>query len=271
VTDLEIGEGVVVHHMRHCGFCEFCEAGIEQHCEYYKRGDIGMTRGCGFDGGLAEFLVVPRTEIISIGKGDPILYAPLTDAGVTAYAGLKGFISQLRPGNSVAVIGVGGLGAYAVQFLKVLTSALVIAVDNVESRLKMATDLGADAWVISDVNAETSIRKITGGKGVDAILDLVGSDQTLQLAAKVIRPQGYISVVGMQGGSVRLGWNLMATSSKFALSLGSTRKDLREVCQLATDGKLRIDIDRFDFDEIPLAYEKLKKGQLKGRAVIVMP
>ncbi|RLL94973.1 hypothetical protein CFD26_103799 [Aspergillus turcosus] len=271
VTDLEIGEGVAVHHMRHCGFCEFCEGGIEQHCEYYKRGDIGMTRGCGFDGGLAEFLVVPRTELVPIGKGDPVLYAPLTDAGVTAYSGIKNFVSQLRPGSSVAVIGVGGLGSYGVQFLKILTSARVIAVDNAVSRLKMATDLGADAEVISDGNAETSIRDITEGKGVDAVLDLVGSDQTLQLAAKVIRPQGYISVVGMQGGSVKLGWNLMATSSKFALSLGSTRKDLREVCQLATDGKLRIDIDRFAFDEIPQAYEKLKKGELKGRAVIVMP
>lgn len=271
VTDLKVGEGVAVHHMRHCGFCEFCEAGIEQHCEYYKRGDIGMTRGCGFDGGLAEFLVVPRTEVVSIGDGDPVIYAPLTDAGVTAYAGMKGFVSQLRPGNSVAVIGVGGLGAYAVQFLKLLTSARIIAVDNADSRLKMATELGADAEVVSDSNAANSIRRVTGGKGVDAVLDLVGSDQTLQLAANVIRPQGYISVVGMQGGSVKLGWNLMATSSKFALSLGSTRKDLREVCQLATDGKLRIDIDRFDFDQIPKAYEKLRKGELKGRAVIIMP
>lgn len=270
VTDLDVGEGVVVHHMRHCGFCEFCEAGIEQHCEYYKRGDIGMTRGCGFDGGLAEFLVVPRTELISIGHRDPIIYAPLTDAGVTAYSGMKNFIPQLRPGNSVAVIGIGGLGAYAVQFLKLLTSAKIIAVDNADSRLNMATELGADAKVISDCNAETAIRNITGGKGVDAVLDLVGSDQTLQFAAKVIRPQGYMSVVGMQGGSVKLGWNLMATSSKFSLSLGSTRKDLREVCQLANDGKLQIDIDRFGFDEIPRAYEKLKTGQLKGRAVIVM-
>lgn len=270
VTDLEIGEGVAVHHMRHCGFCEFCEAGIEQHCEYYKRGDIGMTRGCGFDGGLAEFLAVPRTELVSIGKGDPVLYAPITDAGVTAYGGLKSIIPHLRPGNSVAIIGVGGLGAFAVQFLKLLTTARILAVDNAESRLNMAIDLGADVGVISDANAQASIMDTTGGKGVDAVLDLVGSDQTLQLAAKVIRPQGFISVVGMQGGSVKLGWNLFATSAKFALSLGSTRKDLREVCQLATDGKLQIDVDRFGFDEIPLAYEKLKKGQLKGRAVIVM-
>jgi propanol-preferring alcohol dehydrogenase len=271
VTDLKIGEGVVVHHMRHCGHCEFCEAGIEQHCEYYKRGDIGMARGCGFDGGLAEFLAVPRTELISIGDEDPVLYAPLTDAGVTAYSGMKSFISQLRPGNSVAVVGIGGLGAYAVQFLKLLTSARVIALDNADSRLKKATELGADAVVISNSDAEKSVKDITGGRGVDAVLDVVGVDQTLELAAKVVRPMGHISVVGMQGGSVRLGWNLMATGSNFAVSLGSTRKHLREVCQLATDGKLKIDIDRFGFDQIPEAYEKLKNGQLLGRAVIVMP
>lgn len=270
VTDLEIGEGVAIHHMRHCGTCEFCESGIEQHCEYYKRGNIGMTRGTGFDGGLAEFVVVPRTELVSIGNGDPILYAPLTDAGVTAYAGIKNFIPQLRPGNSVAVIGIGGLGAYAVQFLKILSPARIIAVDNADFRLKTATELGADAEVLSDSYAELAIRNATNGRGVEAVIDFVGSDQTLRLAADVIRPQGYISVVGMQGGSVQLGWSLMATSSKFALSLGSTRKDLREVCQLATDGKLKIDIDPFSFDQIPLAYEKLKKGELKGRAVIVM-
>jgi propanol-preferring alcohol dehydrogenase len=270
VTDLKKGEGVVVHHMRHCGFCEYCEAGIEQHCEYYRRGDIGMTRGCGFDGGLAEFLVVPRTELISIGDGDPVLYAPLTDAGVTAYAGCKPFVSQLRPGNSVVVIGVGGLGAYAVQFLKLLSPARVIAVDNADVRLQMATDLGADSAVVSDANAATKIKDITGGKGVEAVLDLVGTDQTLQLAAKITRPQGHISLVGMQGGSVSLGWNRMATSAKFAISLGSTRKDLREVCELATEGKLRIDIDRFRFDQIPQAYDQLREGQLRGRAVVVM-
>ena len=69
---------------------------------------------------------------------------------------------------------------------------------------------------------------------------------------------------------MNLGWSKMATSATFALSLGSTRRDLREVCQLAGDGKLRIEIERFSFDQIPEAYDRLRKGQLRGRAVIVM-
>lgn len=270
ITDLAKGEGVVVHHMRHCGSCSFCEAGVEQHCDYYRRGAIGMTRGCGFDGGLAEFIVVPRTELISVGASDPVPYAPLTDAGVTAYAGCKDIISYVRPGMSVLVIGVGGLGAYAVQFLRLLTAARIIAVDNSKDRLQLATDMGADAVAISDSNVKAEIKRITDEKGVDGVIDLVGSDTTLRLGADVVRPQGFISVVGMQGGSVSLGWNLMATSAKFSLSLGSTRQDLRQVCQLATEGKLKVEMDQFPFDRIPEAYELLRKGQLKGRAVIVM-
>jgi alcohol dehydrogenase, propanol-preferring len=270
VSDLTKGETVVLHHMRHCGFCEFCERGIEQHCDHFRRGAIGMTRGCGFDGGLADFIVAPRTELISLGSVDPVLFAPLTDAGVTAYAGCNAFWPILRPGTSVSVIGIGGLGAYAIQFLKLLTFAKVVAVDISERRLELAKKLGADETVLSHKDDAARIREVTSERGVDCVLDLVGSDETLELAVAIVRPQGFVSVVGMQGGSVRLGWNKIATSAKFATSLGSTRQDLREVCQLALDGKLQIDIDRFTFDQIPDAYEKLRHGQLCGRAVVVM-
>ncbi|KAH8654818.1 chaperonin 10-like protein [Ilyonectria robusta] len=270
VTDLEKGETVVLHHMRHCGFCEYCEAGIEQHCDHFRRGAIGMTRGCGFDGGLAEFIVVPRTELISVGSADPVLFAPLTDAGVTAYAGCKPFWPLLRPGTSVLVIGVGGVGAYAIQLIKLRTAAKVVAVDTSQDRLDLAKKLGADGIVLSQPDTEARVRQFLNGRGVECVLDVVGTDRTLALAAALVRPEGFVSVVGMQGGSVKLGWNRIATSARFATSLGSTRQDLREVCQLALEGKLQIDIDRFSFDQIPEAYEKLRKGQLYGRAVIVM-
>jgi propanol-preferring alcohol dehydrogenase len=270
VTDLKFGEAVVVHHIQHCGYCEWCESGMEQYCENYLRGGIPLTRGVGVDGGLAEFLVCPRTEVISIGDEDPVMYAPLTDAGVTAYSACLKFMHELKPGSYAAVLGVGGLGAYAVQILKLMTTAYVIAIDNSDERLRYATELGADAVVKSDDSTATKIRELTKGKGVDGLIDLVGNDQTMRLAADVVRPHGFISVAGMGGGTVQLGWGHIASGVRFCLSLGSTRQELREICQLAREGKLRIDIDRFTFDQIPQAYEQLRQGKLHGRAVIVM-
>ncbi|KAI0165173.1 alcohol dehydrogenase GroES domain protein [Hypoxylon sp. FL1284] len=274
ITDLQIGEAVVVHHMRHCGTCEFCTDGAEQHCEAFKRNAIGMTRGCGFDGGLAEFLVAPRTEVVAIGDADPVLYAPLTDAAVTAYHAVQTVVSRLKPGTSAAMIGIGGLGTYGVQFVKLLSSARVFAVDNVQSRVEAALAVGADDGILFDGDggaAAAEILSLTQGRGVDAIIDFVGSNDTLKLAAKVSRPRGRIVLVGMQGGTLEVGWGLLATSCEFAVSLGSTRQDLREVCQLAKTGRLKIDIQTFPFDEVQAAYDALRAGTLTGRAVVVFP
>ncbi|CAK7198239.1 hypothetical protein SEUCBS139899_000898 [Sporothrix eucalyptigena] len=270
VTDLKKGESVVVHHVQHCGHCEYCERGLEMHCTYYKRGDILVTRGSGQDGGLAEFVVVPRDELVSVGDDDPVRYAPLTDAGITACSACMKFIPRLRPGDFAVVIGIGGLGAYGIQFIKMMSAARVIAVDNVDRRLDYAKELGADFVVKSDSDAVAKINEITGGRGVDGLVDFAGVDQTMRLAADVVRPRGFISVPGMGGGSVTLGWNKMATTAEFALSLGSSRKEMREVCQLAREGRLRIDMEKFNWDQIPEAYEKLEKGQLNGRAVILV-
>ena len=269
VTDLKKGESVVIHHISHCSVCEFCISGVEQHCEAFKSGGTLTTRGVGLDGGLAQYIVVPRTEVISIGTGDPVLYAPLTDAGVTAYHAVQTIAQRLRPGSTAAVIGVGGLGSYAVQLLKILSPARVFAIDVAEQNLKLAIDLGADETVKSDNEAAERIMNLTNGKGIDGILDFVGSDQTLLLATKVSRPLGRIAVVGMSGGSVNIGWELLAPGCEFTLSLASTRKDLSLVCKLAEDGKLQIDIQKFSFDQIEAAYDLLRAGTLTGRAVIV--
>ncbi|KAI1140823.1 alcohol dehydrogenase GroES domain protein [Hypoxylon sp. FL0543] len=274
VADLKIGEAVVVHHMRHCGNCEYCTDNAEQHCEAFKRNAIGMTRGCGMDGGLAEYLLVPRTEVISIGDGDPVLYAPLTDAGVTAYHAVQTAVPRLKPGTSAALIGIGGLGTYGVQFIKLLSSARIFAVDNNPRRLQTAEEVGADEAVLFEGDGTAAAEQIlsqTGGRGVDVIIDFVGTADTLKLSAKISRPRGRIVLVGMQGGTLEVGWGLLATGCEFAISLGSTRQDLREVCALARSGKLRIDVERFAFDELDEAYDALRTGRLNGRAVVVFP
>ncbi|KIW78955.1 hypothetical protein Z517_08795 [Fonsecaea pedrosoi CBS 271.37] len=268
VTDLKVGEGVAVRHMPHCSHCEFCIRGIEQHCQTYKRGAIEITRGTGFDGGLAEFMICPRDQLVSIGDEDPVKYAPLTDAGVTAYHAVGTIKDRLRPGSSALVIGCGGLGSYAIQFLLLLMGVKVYGIDANESRIQIARDLGAKRVFKAGSNATKEILDETGGKGIDGILDFVGNNSTLKMAMELSRPQGRVVLVGMDMGSVEVGWNKIATSCEFAISLGSTRRDLEEVCYLASIGKLRIDVDRFSFDKIPEAYQALRDGKLIGRAVI---
>lgn len=268
VSDLKPGDNVAVHNMHHCGNCELCHLGHEQSCGTFARGAIGMTRGVGIDGGLAEYMVVPRRELVFLGKIDPIAIAPLTDAGVTSYRAVKSALGRLHPGSTALVIGIGGLGAYAIQFLKLLSPATVFAVDSAEGRLTDARRFGADHCLISDVRSAEAIMDLSGGRGADVIIDLVGNDATLALAAAVSRPHGRIILVGLEGGTLEVGWGKLATTCEFAISLGSTMSDLREVCQLAADGRLVIDYEPFAFDDIETAFARLREGSLKGRAVI---
>lgn len=219
---------------------------------------------------------MPRAEVISIGDADPVLYAPLTDAAVTAYHAIQTTLHRLKPGTSAALIGIGGLGSYGVQFVKLLSAARVFALDTAPERLATARDLGADETILFDddmdgATAAQKVSELTEGRGVDVIVDFVGSAATLKFAAAVSRPRGKIVLVGLFGGTVTLGWGLFATSCEFAISLGSTRQDLREVCELVKAGKVRVDYQRFGFDEIQKAYDELRAGNLVGRAVIVFP
>lgn len=268
VSDLKPGDNVAVHNMHHCGNCEFCHEGHEQTCATFARGPIGMTRGVGIDGGLAEFMVVPRRELVPLGDNDPIAIAPLTDAGVTSYRAVKSALDRLHPGSTALVIGVGGLGAYAIQFLKLLSPAIVFAVDRAPNRLADARRYGADHSLVSDNRSAEAIMDLSGGRGADVVIDLVGTDETLALAAAVSRPHGRIVLVGLEGGSLHVGWGRLATTCQFAISLGSTLSDLREVCKLAADGRLVIDYERFAFDEVETALARLRDGSLNGRAVI---
>lgn len=268
VSGLTEGDAVVVHHVRSCGHCEFCLDGVEQGCLTFARGSVTLTRGIGLDGGLAEYLVAPRHEVVTIGPLDPVESAPLTDAGVTAYRAVRSALHCLKPGATALVIGLGGLGFYGVQFLKLLSPARVMGIDVAPARRNLARDAGADMVFAPGADAYQRIMDLTAGRGADAILDFVGTDATLALAARVSRPMGRIVLIGLGGGSIPVGWGHIATGATFAISLGSSRSDLAAVCALAAQGALKLDLERFSFDQIPVAYERLRAGALAGRAVI---
>jgi propanol-preferring alcohol dehydrogenase len=269
VTDLREGDAVAVYLMQTCGSCDYCSRGFDHNCQTYVRGALSEARGIGIDGGLAEYLRVRRREVIPIGSLDPVLTAPLTDAGVTSYRAVTSALPHLHPGATAVVFGIGGLGSFAIQFLRILSGARIIAVDTTAERLSRARELGADACVVWSERVSEEIMDLTCGKGADAAIDIVGSEQTLSAAARISRPQGRIVLVGLDGGSMPFGWGRLASTCIVTTSMGGTRADLSDVVALAEAGRLKIDVDKFAFEDVEEAYLRLRNGKLNGRAVVV--
>jgi propanol-preferring alcohol dehydrogenase len=220
---------------------------------------------------MAELLLVPDArQLVPLPDGlDPVDAAPLTDAGLTPYHAIRRSWPKLAPGSTAVVIGVGGLGHLGVQILRATTAAQIIAVDTRESALVLARESGADLTVVSGDGAAATIRTATGGRGADVVLDFVGVDTTLALAAAVVRPLGDLTIVGIGGGSLAVGFFLTPSEVSVQNTYWGSRPELVEVLDLAASGHLRPAVRRFDLDSAVDAYRQMAAGQLEGRAVVV--
>jgi propanol-preferring alcohol dehydrogenase len=263
VDDLEVGQAVAVAGIHSCGRCQYCLRGHDNYC---PRGAKG--RGYGEDGGLAHFLVVPRRELVPLTTLDPRRVGPLTDAGATSYHAVKRALPKLIPGSTAVVIGAGGLGSYAVQYLRRLTGAQVIAVDLVQQRLDLARELGAHESLMSDDGTSTRIRELTDGLGATAVFDFVGDDTTMKMALASARTLGIIAIVGAGGGTAKISWGLLPLECDFYIPMAASISDLHEVVALAEAGEVRVEVELFDFDHAPDAYERFRRGDLRSRAVV---
>jgi propanol-preferring alcohol dehydrogenase len=267
VRGVDEGLPVAVYGLYGCGRCKPCAAGAENFCVHGMEGPPGI--GFGLDGGLAEYLLVhdPR-RLVPIGDLDPVIAAPLTDAGLTPYRAVKRVLPKLTPDSSVVVIGVGGLGYLAVQILEALSVANVIAVDTRKSALDLAMEGGAEAAVAAGDEAASAVLDAAGGKAA-VVLDFVGAAPTISLGAAVIRPAGDLIIVGAAAGNYT--WNFYALPYEVNLttSFWGTLPELHEVIALAQRGLITPLIQRFPLDQGVHAYQLLEKGQLSGRAVVV--
>ncbi len=265
VTGFAVGDAVVAAGVHSCGVCDLCLRGHDNYC---ARGATG--RGYGEDGGLAAFLLVPARELVALPTLDPVVAAPLTDAGATSYHVVKKVLPKLVPGSTAVVIGAGGLGSYAVQYVRLLSAARVIAVDIAPHRLEFAREVGAHETVLSDDSSARRVRDLTDGAGAQAVFDFVGIDSTMRLALAAGATLGTIGIVGAGGGSVPIGWGQLPLECEVFIPMGATIADLREVVALAETGALRIEVERFPFDQTAAAYAKFATGDLVSRAVVTM-
>lgn len=276
VAGRTLGDRVVVHPCWACHRCPQCLAGRENYCQGGAlRRSPPPTPGVSTHGGMAEFVVAPASALVPIGDLDPAFAAILADAGLAPYHSVRLLRPALVPGTTAVVTGLGGLGRFAVQFLAALTPARIVAIDRDEAALAAALALGAHAALKADEpGLAARILAMTEGRGVEAVIDFVGSDATLRLAASVLAPGGAIQMVGLSGGalpleagdvsSVGLPWG--ASVSK---PYSGSYRDLAEVIALAREGRLTPAIERFELDDAVKALDRLEGGRIDGRAVLV--
>ncbi|WP_432165615.1 NAD(P)-dependent alcohol dehydrogenase [Streptomyces sp. bgisy031] len=266
------GERVVVYGPWGCGSCTRCAAGQDNHCD--RRDTLGWHgAGLGRDGGMAEYVLVPSARhLVPIGDLPADQAAPLSDAGLTSYHAVAGVRQALGKGSTAVVVGVGGLGHLAVQILRATTPSRVLAVDLRPEALALAARSGAHQSIPMDADTAAALRKATGGVGVDAVLDFAGAQPTLDLATEVLRPGGELAIVGSGGGRLTVRKpGFLPPGVRLSLPFWGTRQELTEVIALARSGALRVETEQLPLPSAPDAVDRLRRGQIRGRAVLVMP
>ena len=268
VKNFKRGDAVAVNpSWASCGRCHMCRSGEENHCLYQR---AIRAPGVGYDGGHAPYVLVPEARfLVPIGDLDPIMAAPLTDAGITTYSAIKPALPSICPGSTAVLIGVGGLGLYAVQFLRLLTAAQVVAVDRTEARLKLAREYGADAVISTGPNAAAELRELTGGVGAAFIIDCVGTNETLATAIAALSWRGRLAMVGAGGGSIPFDFFKVPPGAQLVTSLNGGSVALMEVVGMAALGRLKILVDRYPLDAAKRGYDDFEHGRLVGRAVLM--
>lgn len=269
VTEFAVGDSVVVYGPWGCGVCTYCVVGKEMLCPHAAQLGI-QAPGLGFPGAMADYMIVDSARhLIPLGDLDPVASVSLTDAGLTPYHAIKRSLHKLVPGATAVVIGVGGLGHMAIQILRAISPATVVALDVSEDKLRLATEMGAHHTFVSSAESVASVRALAGGVGAEAVFDFVGNDATAALAGQLVGPEAEISIVGVGGGSLPVGFGIGPWDVAVRSPYWGSRPELIEVLELARSGRIRVEHEVFSLDEGPLAYERLHAGSLRGRAVLV--
>ncbi|HTP58231.1 MAG TPA: zinc-binding dehydrogenase [Spirochaetia bacterium] len=184
------GDRVVLHYNITCGDCYFCSTGNEQFCP------SGLMLGHFRDGGYAEYVVVPARNALILPREVPFeAGATLMCASATSFHALRK--ARLRAGEKAAIFGVGGLGLSAVQLARAFGAVEVFAVDRREEKLELAAHYGAVPVNATRMDPVEEIRRLTGGRGVDVALEVIGRASTMQQALRCVGPMGRAVIVGI--------------------------------------------------------------------------
>lgn len=293
-ANLAVGDRVAGAFLMPCGRCESCAEGRDDLCEPFF--GLNRLKGRLYDdttrlfsrdgeeiwmysmGGLAEYCVIPSTSVARLPEGvDPVAGAILGCAAMTAYGAVRRG-ADLRHGETVAVVAVGGVGSSVIQIARAFGARQVIAIDVSDEKLSAALELGATHTVNSaGQDVREAVKEITGSRGVDVAFEVLGRSETWATALDAIRDGGRMVPIGLGAGVQTAGVEINRTVRRSQSIIGSygarTRQDLPEVVRLAAEGVIdyrSIVSRRFPLDQVAEGYRLLHDGRVRGRAVVDM-
>jgi len=264
VTNVEVGDTVILHPTPTCGLCRACRAGDDMHC-------IQSTfPGLSHDGGMAEYLLTSARACVKLEpQTRPEDVAALADAGITAYHAVRKAIPLLYPGTTAVLIGAGGLGHIGIQCVAALTAAKIIVVDRNPDALKLAEQLGAHHTVVADGGQVDAVKDLTGGRGAEVVLDFVAEQGAEHDGFQMTGRAGSYFVIGY-GGTVTIPTlDIISTERNIVGNIVGTYNDLAELMVLAQAGKVTLHTRTYPLNDAVEALADLDAGRIRGRAILV--
>jgi len=237
VNGFQVGDRVLVSCIiGFCGSCPYCISGNENLCAV--RGFFG----CNADGSFAEYIKVPHTNVFHIPDSIPFDQgAVLSDAAATAYHAVDR--GNIKPGYSVAVYGIGGVGSIAMQIARLYGATKVIAIDINNRKLEIAKDLGADYTINSKKEDPVEqIKKWTDGKGADVTFEMVGDKQAMEQTIQSTKLGGRAIIVGLGPKMIEISpFSIISGELEVTGSWGFRHIDFPNLIGLARQEKIRLD------------------------------
>lgn len=263
VTTVGKGDAVLVYPPYSCGLCVACRRGNDMHCVRHE------FTGLSVDGGFADYVLVSERSLLRLPDGvEPAEVAPHADAGLTAYHAVRRLAQLAVPGSTAVVIGVGGVGHIALQLVRELGSSSTIAVDTDSRRRELAAELGADD-VLEGEGSVDAVRELTDGRGADLVFDFVGTDQSHADSAAMLARGGTYSVIGY-GGMISIPSAALVVNEHAVVgNLVGTWIDLYELLQLHSAGRVVLKTETHPLDSVNEVLDRLRAGEVTGRAVLV--
>jgi NAD+-dependent secondary alcohol dehydrogenase Adh1 len=232
VTNVTVGDKVILHPLITCGLCRACRFGDDVHCEN------NQFPGIDTNGGYAEYLRTTARSVVKIDDTlEPANVAALADAGLTAYHAAAKVARVTRPGNVCVVIGAGGLGHIGIQVLKAISGVTVVVVDRNPQAVQLAVDVGADRGIVADGSHVQQVVDLTGGHGAEAVLDFVGEGGATKEGVAMLRRAGNYFVVGYGENIDVPTIDIISTEINFIGNLVGSYNDLQELMTLAAAGQ----------------------------------